>query len=143
MIIPDVNVLVHAWWSESASHEPARAWLEKAVAAPEVLGISEHVLSGAVRILTHPCVTGEAFGPAEVLDRADELLRARGVTSVRPGPNHWSIFSDVCRQLDARGNKVPDCYHAALAIEHDATWVSLDSFFDRIGELSWVRPWPA
>lgn len=54
LIISDVNVIVHAWWSEPASHFPAREWLEQAVAAPEVLGISEQMLTGEVRILTHP-----------------------------------------------------------------------------------------
>lgn len=136
MIIPDVNVIVHAWWSESTSHARARQWLEDAAAAPEVLGISEHVLSGVVLILTHPRITGGVFGPAEVLDRANGLLRARGVVTVRPGPRHWEIFADLCTRLDARGNTVPDCYHAALAIEHGATWVSLDSFFEQIDGLS-------
>lgn len=141
MIVPDVNVLVHAWWAESPVHVRGREWLEEAVAASEILGISEHVLSGAVRVLTHPRVTGAAFSAADVVERANDLLDADGVVPVRPGPGHWSIFTRLCARYDARGNTVPDCYHAALAIEHGATWVSLDAFFGAIDELDWRRPW--
>jgi len=143
VIVPDVNVLVHAWWAESAAHERGRKWLEEAVAAPEILGLSEHVLSGVVRILTHPRVTGGAFSAADVLERANDVLEAGGVTPVRPGPRHWTIFAQLCARRDARGNTVPDCYRAALAMEHGATWVSLDSFFGTIDGLDWRRPWPA
>lgn len=141
MISPDVNVLVHAWWAESPEHARARTWLEEAVAAPEVLGVSELVLSGAVRILTHPRITGNAFTSVDVLSRADDLRQARGVVAVRPGRSHWAIFRDLCARLDATGNLVPDCYHAALALEHDADWVSTDTFFQSIEGLRWRRPW--
>lgn len=141
MIVPDVNVLVHAWWAESPDHTRARAWLEGAVAAPDVLGVSELVLSGAVRVLTHPRITRGAFTSREVAARADELRRASGVSALRPGRRHWSIFRDICTDLDAAGNVVPDCYHAALALENDAAWVSLDGFFSRVDGLRWRRPW--
>ncbi len=141
MIIPDVNVLVHAWWASSPDHEHARAWLEDAVAAPETVGVSELVLSGAVRVLTHPNVTAGAFTSEEVLSRADELLQARGAVPIRPAGRHWRIFRDLCVDLNASGNLVPDCYHAALAIENDATFVSTDRFFDRVDGLAWHRPW--
>jgi len=34
----------------------------------------------------------------------------------------------MCRHADARGNLVSDAAHAAVAIEHGATWASLDDF---------------
>lgn len=141
MIIPDVNVLVHAWWAESPEHERARAWLEDAVAAPEVVGVSELVLSGAARVLTHPRVTNGSFTSEEVLIRADELRQARGVAPVRPTGRHWGIFRNICVRIAATGNVVPDCYHAALAVENDATFVSADRFFERVDGLRWRRPW--
>lgn len=141
MIIPDVNVLVHAWWQEAPEHNRARGWLESAVAAPDVLGVSELVLSGAVRVLTHAAVTNGAFTSHDVLRRADELVGSDGVSPVRAGSRHWTIFRDLCASVGAMGNQVPDCYHAALALENDAVWVSTDRFFDRVDGLQWRRPW--
>ena len=34
MILPDVNLLVHAHNSDSAVHEPARRWWDRRLAAP-------------------------------------------------------------------------------------------------------------
>ncbi|MCM0640528.1 PIN domain-containing protein [Cellulomonas wangsupingiae] len=38
---------------------------------------------------------------------------------------------ELCRAADARGNLVADAQHAAVAIEHGATWVSQDRDFAR------------
>lgn len=141
MIIPDVNVLVHAWWEQSPDHGSARDWLEAAAQGTETLGLSELVMSGAVRVLTHPKVTGAAFSADDVLSRADDLRAAPRAVTVRPTVRHWSAFRDLAAGLDARGNRVPDCFHAALALEHDATWVSLDRFFETVPGLRWRRPW--
>jgi hypothetical protein len=37
--------------------------------------------------------------------------------------------------VQARGNVVPDAYLAALAIEHGATWITLDRSFARFPHL--------
>lgn len=54
---------------------------------------------------------------------------------------HWPIFRRLCASLDAAGNQIPDCYHAALAMEQQALWISADRFFERIDGLHWQRPW--
>jgi predicted nucleic acid-binding protein len=46
---------------------------------------------------------------------------------LRPGPGHWRIFRQLCRQGGVRGNLVADAAHAALAIEHGCEWVTADS----------------
>ncbi|MCE9588751.1 MAG: PIN domain-containing protein [Verrucomicrobia bacterium] len=56
-----------------------------------------------------------------------ELLRGlEGVKILAPGEKHWAIFASLCRASDARGNLVPDAYHAALAIETGCEWVTLN-----------------
>ncbi|WP_337060098.1 TA system VapC family ribonuclease toxin [Kineococcus sp. G2] len=137
----DVNVLVPAWDAGAPDHPAAAAWLEAAVAAAEPLGVSELVVSGALRVLTHPRVPGMGHDPGAVLERAGELLDAPGVVRLRPGRRHFALFRDVVRATGATGNEVPDCYHAALALEHEATWMSRDGFFARVPGLRWSRPW--
>ena len=57
-----------------------------------------------------------------------------------PGPDHWNIFLDLCRRNDARGNLVPNAFHAALAIESGCEWLTLDRGFARFQGLKWRHP---
>ena len=53
---PDVNVLVCAFREDAVHHERCRTWLEKSLRDRERVGLSELVLSGVLRVLTHPRV---------------------------------------------------------------------------------------
>jgi len=56
VLAPDVNVLVYAFREELPEHEACRRWLEAAVQADEAYGLFDLVLSGFLRIVTHPRV---------------------------------------------------------------------------------------
>ena len=135
--IPDVNILVHAWRAESADHERAKTWLERAIADSDPLGLIDQVAAGAIRVLTQR-VPGLGASTGDVLAYVNELRLAPGVVIVGPSRNHWSIFSGLCRDLGATGNMVPDCYIAALALERNASLVSRDKFFGRVPGLTWM-----
>jgi len=141
LISPDVNILVHAWNPESRHHEQARRWLRAHVGGVEPLGVSELVASGAVRVLSMPGVPRLGHSAADVLRLVDELLAAPGVVRLRAGARHWGIFGELLTATGATGNTVTDCYHAALALEHAATWVSRDRFFATVPGLDWREPW--
>ena len=140
MILPDVNVLVYAFREDSPGHPRYRAWLQARVASHEAFGVSDLVLSGVLRVLTHPAV----FKPATPLDLALEFVGAlRGqpkAVLIAPGPRHWQIFEHLCRSARAKGNLVPDAYHAALAIEHGCEWITTDRDFTRFPDLRWRHP---
>jgi uncharacterized protein len=129
METPDVNVLVNAAREGAPHHAICRAWLDEALASGRAVGISELVLSAVVRILTNH----RAFQPpatlAETLQVSEALLAHPSVTRLRPGPGHWKIFTTLCEASHATANAVADAYHAALAIEHGAEWITLDRDF--------------
>jgi predicted nucleic acid-binding protein len=54
VIIPDVNVLVYAYRAEAADHESYRQWLEMVANGDESFALAGIVLSGFVRVVTHP-----------------------------------------------------------------------------------------
>ena len=54
MILVDVNVLVYAFRRDSAGHGDYRKWWTSVVGGDEAFGISDVVLSGFLRIVTHP-----------------------------------------------------------------------------------------
>jgi uncharacterized protein len=138
MLIPDVNVLVYAHRPDSPRHPDARAWLTTSLTSGEPVGVSELVLSGFIRVVTNHRVFVEPTPPAVALRFCTALLDAPAVVPVRPGTRHWPIFAELCAAVGARGNVVPDAFHAALAVESSATWVTTDRDFARFPGLRWV-----
>lgn len=140
MILTDVNVLVYAHREDAADHARFRAWLEALIADPEPFGLSELVLSGFVRVVTHPRI----FHPPTPLPRAlefCEFLQDRpNAVSIRPGERHWTLFTDLCTRARANGNLVADAYLAALAIESGCEWITTDRDYGRFPALRWRHP---
>lgn len=131
----DVNVLVYAHRPESPGHEHWRTWLDEARRGPEPLGLIPAVVTGFVRIVTHPKVFIDPTSIQVALEFVDALRASTSVVAVGPGDRHWSIVSDLCRTTGARGNRVPDAALAAVAIEHGARFVTADRGFVRFPGL--------
>jgi uncharacterized protein len=140
MILCDVNVLVYAHRAEATDHERYAAWLDETLDSDEAYGVSELVLSGFLRIVTHPRITRTPSGVEAALSFADELRQQPNAVTLSPGPRHWDIFARLCRDAGATGNLVPDAYIAALAIEHGAEVISADRDFARFDGLRWRHP---
>jgi toxin-antitoxin system PIN domain toxin len=140
MILPDVNVLVYAHRRSATDHDAYRDWLEKLVNGEAAYAASDIVLSGFVRIVTHPKI----FEPPSTVDQAlgfaARLLDRPNCVVVRPGLRHWQIFVRLCQEIGARGNLVPDAFLAALAIEQGCELISADRDFARFEGLRWRHP---
>lgn len=126
---PDVNILVNAFREDAAHHNLCRAWLEATVSRREPVGVSELVLSGVLRILTHPRIFHPPTSSAAAATFVDAVLAQPAVTPLRPGSGHWRIFRGLVASRHLAGNRMSDAYHAALAIEHGCEWVTLDHGF--------------
>ena len=126
---PDVNVLVNAFREDADHHHLCRAWLVDACAGREQIGLSELVLSGVLRVLTHPRVFHPPTPNDAATDFVDALLAQPASVALRPGGGHWRIFHGLATTLRLTGNRVPDAFHAALAMEHGCEWITLDRGF--------------
>ncbi len=140
MILCDVNVLLYALRSDSDRHDEYRSWLIERLDGPENIGVSELVLSGVVRIATHPRVYRKPSAPSEAHAFADAIRLRPNAVMVAPGQRHWGIFRDICNGSGAKGNLVPDAYFAALAIEWGCEWVTTDRDYARFPGLTWRHP---
>ena len=140
MVLPDVNVLVYAHREDSAHHTACRVWLEGVVNGNESYALSELVLSGFVRVVTHPKVFAKPSPLAAALEFAEQLRSQAHCVPVAPGGRHWAIFRSLCLEAGAKGNLVPDAYLAALAIEAGCQWVTSDRDFSRFKGLRWRHP---
>ena len=126
---PDVNVLVSAFRQDAVHHALCRKWLLDAFSGRNQVGLSELVLSGVLRVLTHAKVFHPPTPCEEAAAFVDALLARRQGKVVLPGNGHWRIFRGMTVALRLTGNRIPDAYHAALSMEHGCEWVTLDRGF--------------
>ncbi len=140
MILPDVNVLVHALRPDASDHTTCRTWLDDVMNGEARYGMAPQVLSGVMRIATHPRVFMHPSSLDEALGFCNVLLAQSHCVVIHPGERHWEIFTRLCIQADARGNLVPDAWFAALAIESGCEWITLDRDYARFPRLRWRLP---
>jgi len=140
VILPDVNVLVYAHREDLPDHKRYRAWLEDVINSEAPYGISDLVLSGFIRVVTHPRIFRTPTPLRTALAFARALRERPNCVVLSPGPRHWEIFLRLLRATGARGNLVRDAYLAALAIETGSEWVTTDRGYARFPGLRWRHP---
>ena len=140
MRLLDVNILVQVHREDADRHRELTSWLEGAMAEPTGVAVSELVLSGFLRIVTHPKVFIRPTPLDLALEFVEDFRDREAVHLLSPGTRHWRIFADLCKKADARGNLIPDAYHAALAIETGCEWITMNRGFSRYPGLRWEHP---
>lgn len=135
-----MNVLVYAHREDCADHERYRGWLESTINADAAYGLSDLVLSGFLRVVTHTRVFKEPSSRDAAVAFAQQIREQPNRVSIEPGAAHWRIFTRLCREANAKGNLVPDAYLAALAIESGCEWLTTDRDFGRFPGLKWSHP---
>jgi hypothetical protein len=98
------------------------------------------VLSGFIRVVTHPKVFVKRSALPEALTFAEQLRGRPNSVTVSPGERRWEIFRSLCDDAGVKGNLVQDAYLAALAIESGCEWVTTDRDFSRLKGLRWRHP---
>lgn len=140
MIIPDLNLLVHAYNVGSPVHAKARAWWEGALGDPAPVGMPWVVILGFVRITTHPKILASPLPASAACERAEAWLGQPQVLLLHPGERHAGILFGLLRSLGTAGNLTTDAHLAALAIENQAELHTTDADFSRFGGLRWRNP---
>ena len=136
----DVNVLVYAHRQDVKNHLKFKTWLEDVINSNSAYGYSELVLSGFLRIVTHPKVFEEPSSLDMALSFVNQFRLQANSVCVAPGNRHWDIFQNLLVSIEAKGNLIPDAYHAALAIESGSEWVTTDKGFKRFKGLKFFHP---
>ena len=138
MDLPDVNVLMRAFRTDSYGHDQAVEWLNNALADPVGLALSELALSALIRIASNPGIAKIPYDKERVLAFAVGLVAHANIQLVVPGPRHFGIFLNLCALPGVHGKVVPDAYYAAMAIERGYRFVTSDRGFARFPGLDWM-----
>lgn len=140
MIVPDVNLLVHAYNSDSSRHEAARDWLEALLSGTEAVGFSWVTMLGYIRITTHRRVMSRPLDARTAVSHVRSWLAQPYTRVLEPTPRHAEVLFSLITELGTAGNLTTDAHLAALAIEHQAEVHSTDADFTRFPGLRWRNP---
>lgn len=139
MIIPDLNVLVHASNRQSPFHERARDWWSAALNGIEPVGMASVVTTGFVRLTT----SADALAPVTVdaaLSAVDVWFSSPVVRWIAPTDRHLLVLRGLLSGTHRGGRLVNDAHLAALALEHGGTVYSQDTDFAALPDVRWVNP---
>lgn len=129
MILPDVNILIHAF--DPADPKCARSRTVLFEPSDEgALGLTSTVVSAFIRICGNPRIFKQPAPREVLLTYADALIAVPFARRVEPGPMHWPVFRRLLAAGWASPDLVTDAWLAALAIEKDALLVSFDRDFE-------------
>lgn len=140
MILPDVNVLVHAHNLDSPFHDRAREWWESCLAGTTGVGLAWVAMLGFVRISTHRRILERPLEVATILTWLESWLALPHVHVAHPSDRHFGHLREALTRLGTAGNLTTDAHLATLAIQRGYVLYSTDADFARFPGLRWVNP---
>lgn len=140
MILPDVNVLVHAHNTDSAVHERARQWWDACLRGPEGVGLAWATLLGFIRLTTNRRIVAHPLSVADVGRRIASWLDLAHLHIAQPSDAHFVRLRIELERLGTGGNLTTDAHLAVLAMERGYVLYTTDTDFARFPGLRWVNP---
>ena len=140
MIVPDVNLLLYAYFDEFPQHHAARQWWEDIVNGSEPVGLPWIVIVGFVRVSTRPKELSSPITTRQAIAIVDSWLAYPHIAPLHPESQHLSVLAMLAADPGVAGNLVPDAHIAAIAIEHDAEVHTNDRDFRRFPGPRWWNP---
>jgi toxin-antitoxin system PIN domain toxin len=140
MIVPDVNLLLYAYDSNSPFHAKASGWWEKCLSGNEPIGIPQVVIFAFVRLSTSARIFQNPLTATEAGNHISSWLKQPQVQVLEPGARHIGQTLQLLEHIGTAGNFVTDAQIAALAIEYEAVLHTTDTDFLRFPKLRWLNP---
>jgi hypothetical protein len=140
LIVPDLNLLIHAYNSESPRHVAARSWWESLLNGTSPVGLTWVVILGFVRITTHRTILEHPLSAVAACSHARSWLIQPQVGILHPGDRHVEILFGFLESIGSAGNLTTDAHLAAVAVEYQAELHTTDADFSRFPGLRWINP---
>lgn len=140
MKLIDVNALIYAYREEFPYHEVCLRLLEDILNRGERFAMMDMILVGFLRIATNSKIFKNPSPIDQTIRFSNSFRNHPSCVMLHPDASHWECFTQLCATVEANGNLITDTYLAAMAIEHDCEFVSMDNDFARFPGLNWSRP---
>lgn len=140
MIVPDANLLLYAYDSNSDQQPSAGRWLQQILSGPDTVGLSWISIGAFLRIATNSRLGRGQLPMTSAIDIVDGWLAMRAVRLIVPGESHWAILKEMLIAGRVQGPVTTDAQLAAMTLEHGAILHTADRDFARFPGLRWVNP---
>ena len=134
MILPDVNVLLHAVNAGAPQHTVADAALLDAYRRGPV-AMAWPALLGFLRLSTRAGILPRPLAIEQAQDVIQSWLDHPATVVVHPTAQHAALLARLLIGVGQGGPIVSDAHLAVLAIEHRASLLSFDRDFERFAGL--------
>ncbi len=88
MILPDLNLLIHAYNADSPFHKASKVWWEALMNDAQPVGLAWAVILGFIRISTHRRILSQPLPVTTACGHARAWLGQPQVTILHPGSRH-------------------------------------------------------
>ena len=140
MIVPDINLLLYAYDSDSPFHGKATAWWQACLSGDDLVIMPEVVVFGFLRVSTSARAFRHPMTAEEAATHVKSWLEQPVVKIPESAPDHVERVLGLLMDLGTAGNLVTDAQIAAVALEHDAVVHTADADFIRFEGLRWQNP---
>jgi len=140
MILPDVNILLHAHNARSQRHQAAHDWWKETLNQARPIGLAWVTILGFLRMTTHRGILENPMRITDAVRRVRSWLENPCVQILEPGDRHAEIMFAFLEELGTGGNLTTDAHLAALAVEYQAELASTDTDFGRFPGVRWFNP---
>lgn len=140
MIIPDSNLLLYSYNSESPYHPKISHWWSECLSGSETIGLCSVVLFSFVRIITNPRFFSGALSIDEAIVRVDSWFQRETVELLEMDRQDVPQTLAFLSEAGAGGNLTTDAQIAALALRHHGVVHSADADFARFRGVRWHNP---
>lgn len=115
----DVNILLYASDTESPVHRQATALVKRLGAGPEIVYLFWPVISGYLRMATHPAIFASPLRIDDAITNIAGLVDRPHVRTPGEGETFWRLLRDVAADARPAGNLVPDAHLVTLMRENN------------------------
>jgi hypothetical protein len=140
VIVPDANLLLYAYDSNSDQHPSAGRWFRQILSGPDTVGLNWLSIGAFLRIATNSRLGRSQLPMTLAISIVDEWLAMRAVRLIVPGEGHWVILQEMLIAGRVQGPVTTDAQLAALTIEYGGVLHTNDRDFARFPGLRWVNP---
>ena len=140
MIIPDANLLLYAYDSDSPFNKVAQSWWSDCLSGDETIGLCEVVLYSFIRVGTNAKAFAKPFSIEEVSSIVLSWLAVPSTELITGEALDVEQALALLQNAGTGGNLTTDAQIASLSLKYQAIVHTADTDFMRFPNVDWYNP---